>query len=67
MPRIYYFLLLFTFVNAPYSTVQATSLMSENKYKLNTEAQLDNNYSSEIRDFWTSSAQIKTFIFHFCH
>ena len=61
MSRIYSFLLLFTFVNIPHYTVQATSLMLENKYKLNTETQLDNNYSAEIRNFWTDFAQVKTF------
>ena len=35
--------------------------MSENKYRLNTEQQLTENYSLEINDFWSKSAQFNTF------
>jgi lysophospholipase len=35
--------------------------MTENKYKLNTEAQLDNNYSPDINFFWDNFAETHTF------
>ncbi|TEW54560.1 alpha/beta fold hydrolase [Psychromonas sp. RZ22] len=35
--------------------------MLDNKYQLNTEAQLDNNYSPEINEFWDKHAQVYSF------
>lgn len=44
-----------------HSTLQATSSMLDNKYALNTESELSNNYSAKINEFWDDHAQFVTF------
>ena len=61
MKRLYCFLLLLIHSHFSNSQEQAEFSMLDNKYQLNRETQLDNDYSAEINHFWESSAQIKTF------